>query len=820
MANVGQSIFAVAGAVIGMFFGNPMLGFSIGMMIGGLLFPPDVEDAQSLKPSGLQVMSSQYGVPIPVLYGKRRIPGNLIWYGNFKAIKVEVEAGKGMGGRETGYYYIYRVSCAIGLCMGKADVLKVWANNKVVDPNKYTVYSGAQLAADPHISAKLASEGKRVPVYKNLCYVVFENYKLGQSPVLPNFSFEVSKVVTETLVTNFVGEAPTNGKMGGAASFDGIVVTEKYIVTVHPWGQYDTDKKAVRVWDKETGEYLGGTNTSRTGLLYARKVFLADHHICIFHYTEVAGVHRDFLSHYDPRSCSVTYTKQLNLPVTVSGIMGWSEKEHVFWCYYPGWTGTDYFISLDKDGFVLSQVAFPTVGYSEMPFGEVTHPDYIFLSSGGGMVGARMRCVRKSNGTVKWGPREPASFYLTCLAYDAANEMLIIGTSSGFGFVDAKNGNSVGSIGVGRYTHCVTKMRTGYDDDNPRRSQYVVGVYRPGPIAVLVGDVKGFRNVGTITPSPVSASQNGVALEGSTIYISFNGSSDFCDRVASVTLRGYGFDDNPANVTFDILTNKLYGSGLDATYLNSAVWGATQHYCDINDLLFSFYFDRQITFIDAIQYILQHHDGFFSYYNGKLAHRQNRNEDATVHYTVDDVEKNNEQFPVSLTKPGREGYSNHIIVEYTRRNNDYYVGTAKADDMPDINRFGKKPETIRLDGIMTHKRAQMLANLILRKGMEQPESISLPLLPSAQGLSPGVVFDYTDSDLELSAKKFRAVNVSEREDGGVTVDAVEVMDYYDTAMAPDFDDDSSPSPPPGINAPPSSVTNVVLEEWPAMYSQG
>jgi len=800
-----------------------MLGFSIGMMIGGLLFPPDVAEADQPQPSGLQIMSSQYGTPIPVLYGQRRIPGNLIWYGNFRAVKVEIEAGKGMGGQEAGFYYLYSCSFALGLCMGEADVLKCWANNKEVDSNKYTVYTGTQIAADAHMSAKLTALGKRVPVWKNLCYVVFDNYSLGQSPTLPNFTFEVSRVVTEDVVTLWTSQQ----QQASVATTYGVAPLGEFLVVSGCWTRTATGEYVIRTYDRATGAFLYGIKTS-DAIFYAWTLVRAENSIYVMHMKYVGGLWKDYMSEYDPRSNSIVRSMQLPAYCYYSRCCGWDEKNHKFWFYAYNWPSASTFTEVDTDGLGTTHYVSGGGGANlNYDYYDVTgDADYLWAAYGGGMVGSRICRHRKRDAYITHGPVQPVSFYTSGLCYDEANEVLLQATSSGLAELNPKTFAQLDSIGFGGYSYCPAKFTFGYDEDNPRRSQYAAMITSWGNVLRLnVVDVKDFSLVEMVTPWPsMTFNPGALCLQGSLIYVAAMGTAAaptaYYQIVGAFLLKVYGVDDNPARVTYDVLTNALYGAGLDASYLNSAVFADTQSYCDINDLLVSFYFDRQMTFIDFIQCVLQHHDGFFSYYNGQLAHRQNKVEASVVSYTKDDVKRGNEQFPVSITKQGREGYANHIIVEYTRRNNEYYTGTAKADDMPDIDRYGRKPETLQLAGICKHSRAQRMAHMTLRKGMQQPETISLPLRPSARGISPGQVFDYTDADLELSSKKFRAVNVSEMEDGGIRLDAVEVLEYYDTAIDPEFDDESTPSPAPGISDPASAVTHVVLEEWPAMYSQG
>ena len=85
---------------------------------------------------GVRVSTSLYGQTIPVVLGRTKIPGNLLWYGGFKATRQEErsEAAKG-GGRPSGRgYYVYSASAAMLLCEGPiAGVRAVWKGKQRFD---------------------------------------------------------------------------------------------------------------------------------------------------------------------------------------------------------------------------------------------------------------------------------------------------------------------------------------------------------------------------------------------------------------------------------------------------------------------------------------------------------------------------------------------------------------------------------------------------------------------------------------------------------------------------------------------------------------
>lgn len=153
-----------------------------------------------IKPAytALQVQTSVQGAVLPVVFGKARLAGNLIWYGDFQAIEQEPpEAGKGgiVGGGGKGgggSTFIYRTAVAIGLCEGTVqEVPKVWNNKAVTTLGKLglTLFTGVTAPLPwNYLLSKHPTEALR---YMATAYVAAGPLELGDSAQLPNFNFEV-----------------------------------------------------------------------------------------------------------------------------------------------------------------------------------------------------------------------------------------------------------------------------------------------------------------------------------------------------------------------------------------------------------------------------------------------------------------------------------------------------------------------------------------------------------------------------------------------------------------------------------------------------
>ena len=154
----------------------------------------------------LNGIASTEGAPLPRVFGRARIGGQMIWATRFlEQVNYSFDAATGGKGLETPrtqaqahVVYSYVANFAIGLCEGPiAFVRRVWADGQELDLTTVTmrVYDGAEdQAADPLIVAK--ETPGTVPSYRGLAYVVFEAMPIGPyGNRIPQMTFEVVRPV-------------------------------------------------------------------------------------------------------------------------------------------------------------------------------------------------------------------------------------------------------------------------------------------------------------------------------------------------------------------------------------------------------------------------------------------------------------------------------------------------------------------------------------------------------------------------------------------------------------------------------------------------
>src|SRR6266446_6319775 len=162
----------------------------MGGIVGG------VSNAKQQKAIGsLQFQTSQHGGVIPLVYGTTRVSPNLIEYNDFQATPSSRQGGAGKGGgggKGGGQQYKYSASVIMGLCQGPiAGVGTVWWDKNVglLASLPAALYIGSDgQAPDAYWQTNHAEKALG---YSGTATVVANNYAMGDTATLPNFSFEV-----------------------------------------------------------------------------------------------------------------------------------------------------------------------------------------------------------------------------------------------------------------------------------------------------------------------------------------------------------------------------------------------------------------------------------------------------------------------------------------------------------------------------------------------------------------------------------------------------------------------------------------------------
>ncbi|MCB1491912.1 MAG: glycoside hydrolase/phage tail family protein [Rhodobiaceae bacterium] len=153
--------------------------------------------AEGPRLDNLEVTTSAEGDPIPRVFGRVKVGGEIIWATNFEEVRSKKTQGGGKGGpRSTTITYSYYANFAVALAEGEvAHVGRVWADGEEIELEGITwrFYSGSGTQdSDPLIEAV---EGD-APAYRGTAYIVFEQLPLEDfGNRIPQLSFEIYRPV-------------------------------------------------------------------------------------------------------------------------------------------------------------------------------------------------------------------------------------------------------------------------------------------------------------------------------------------------------------------------------------------------------------------------------------------------------------------------------------------------------------------------------------------------------------------------------------------------------------------------------------------------
>jgi hypothetical protein len=205
-------VLSTVGAAVGGALGGPfgaLLGRALGALAGGVI---DARIASALAPAQhvqgprlkeLQVQASTEGAPLPRIYGRVRLAGQIIWATRIREeVHTQTSGGGGKGGgpKVTTTTYHYYANFAVALCEGPvARIERVWADGKPLDVDDITLrfYPGDETQTpDPLIVAVEGTDN--APAYRGVAYVVLENLHLEPfGNRIPQLTFEVVRPVDD-----------------------------------------------------------------------------------------------------------------------------------------------------------------------------------------------------------------------------------------------------------------------------------------------------------------------------------------------------------------------------------------------------------------------------------------------------------------------------------------------------------------------------------------------------------------------------------------------------------------------------------------------
>lgn len=146
----------------------------------------------------LQVQQSSQGLTLPVIYGRTRVAGNLVWYGDFVTIEHKTttrQGGKGGGGvKQVDISYTYEAAVILALCEGEIQgVGRIWRDKEKFDSlaqlRLTLMRGGDEQPLWTHLQQ--AKHQDQALNYSGTAYLCSPNYELTKSAQIYQHNFEV-----------------------------------------------------------------------------------------------------------------------------------------------------------------------------------------------------------------------------------------------------------------------------------------------------------------------------------------------------------------------------------------------------------------------------------------------------------------------------------------------------------------------------------------------------------------------------------------------------------------------------------------------------
>ncbi len=204
-------LLSAAGAALGGSVGGTVMGLSsvaigravgatLGRVIDDRLMGQGSEPVATGKVDRFRLSGAAEGTPIPQVFGRMRLGGQVIWASDFTETATTTGGGGGKGRLSTPVVtrFSYSVSLALALCEGEiAGLARIWADGEEIAPRdlNLTIYPGtSDQLPDPVIEA--VEGAGQVPAYRGTAYVVIADLNLERfGNRVPQFSFEVTRPV-------------------------------------------------------------------------------------------------------------------------------------------------------------------------------------------------------------------------------------------------------------------------------------------------------------------------------------------------------------------------------------------------------------------------------------------------------------------------------------------------------------------------------------------------------------------------------------------------------------------------------------------------
>ena len=214
-AAAGSAFLPAGVSLLGVTLSGAAIGSQLGALAGSYVDQALFGSSGETKPlegpqqKEISLTTSTEGSPIPRVYGRARLGGQIIWASDFiqKSVTTTQQVAGGGGGgkgapssrsttaRRVDYHYF--ANFAVALAEGEiSGIGRVWANGELLDLSRVThrIYYGTE---SQNVDSLIqAHEGDKATAYRGTAYIVFEELPINDFGYrVPQLSFEVYRSV-------------------------------------------------------------------------------------------------------------------------------------------------------------------------------------------------------------------------------------------------------------------------------------------------------------------------------------------------------------------------------------------------------------------------------------------------------------------------------------------------------------------------------------------------------------------------------------------------------------------------------------------------
>jgi hypothetical protein len=287
-------------------------------------------------------------------------------------------------------------------------------------------------------------------------------------------------------------------------------------------------------------------------------------------------------------------------------------------------------------------------------------------------------------------------------------------------------------------------------------------------------------------------------------------------------------DANPADIITAMLTNAVYGLGLNPSHVEVADYAS---YCLVANLILSPVFNSQKCIFEHIQDLLLCTNSEALWHDGSIlkiipygdeaitTNGVTWMPDVTPVYdlTDDDFLGDGSDDPIKITRKTQADAFNVQQVEFIDRANDYNINIVKVQDQMSIDLYGLRPDsTQRFHHIAQLSIAQTAAQLLLQKSVNVRNTYEFFLDWRYSLIEPMDIVTLTDTALNMTQYPVRITDIEEQEDNSWKVTAEDFFAGIGTANPYGVQASDGYKPDRGVL--PGNINNPVIFTAPGVLT--